>query len=118
PMVPHLAGAGHILAVDFRGHGQSSAVPSFSYEDGVADVGAVVDGLGLERPVVVGHSLGGMIASIYTARSGAPGALVNADGHGAGHPSQFDGIPPDEIEAALDKFATMSVESFNAVVDR
>ena len=51
------------IAADFRGHG-SSAVPraAFTLEDLAADVILLADHLGLGELVIVGHSLGGMVA--------------------------------------------------------
>jgi lipase len=49
-------------AVDLRGHGYSPWAPPWSLEQHVADVLAVLDGLGLDRVPVVGHSFGGAIA--------------------------------------------------------
>jgi pimeloyl-ACP methyl ester carboxylesterase len=118
PVLPFLAGAARVVAVDFRGHGQSERVASFTYNDGVDDVAGVVKGLELEKPVVAGHSLGGMIASVYAAQGGECRAVVNVDGHGAGHPSQFEGIPEDEVNEALDRFAVLSEEGFRGVEDR
>jgi len=59
PMASALTGF-HCYSFDERGHGDSSRPPGHSYDwTGFADdTLAVVDGLGLERPVVVGHSLG------------------------------------------------------------
>jgi pimeloyl-ACP methyl ester carboxylesterase len=50
-----------IVAYDARGHGQSSAAPSpgaYTYRDLVGDLKAVLDALDLERPVLVGVSMG------------------------------------------------------------
>lgn len=53
-----------ILRLDMRGHGRSppGSGPSSSIESFAADVAAVWDALGIERSVVVGLSIGGMIA--------------------------------------------------------
>lgn len=50
------------VAVDLRGHGESEwpADADYRLEAFAADVGAVIDTLGLDRPVVVGMSLGGL----------------------------------------------------------
>lgn len=55
-----LAAAGYpAYAVDFRGHGISDR-PADGYDLATfaSDLAAVVSGLGLERPILVGHSLG------------------------------------------------------------
>ncbi|NTX14616.1 alpha/beta fold hydrolase [Myxococcus sp. CA056] len=65
----HLRETRRALALDLRGHGQSE-VPTegaISVENFAADVAAVVDGLKLERFVLVGHSLGGAVCTAYAA---------------------------------------------------
>lgn len=49
-----------VVAYDARGHGESSPPGSaaYAYEDQVRDLLAVLDGLGLERSVLVGNSMG------------------------------------------------------------
>jgi pimeloyl-ACP methyl ester carboxylesterase len=63
----HLRGERRALAIDLRGHGQSRATLSkgTSIEELAADIGAVVDRLGLQRFVLVGHSMGGAVCVAY-----------------------------------------------------
>jgi pimeloyl-ACP methyl ester carboxylesterase len=58
------------LAVDLRGHGDSDRDPEcrYDYEFHVADLEAVLEKLGVERLVLVGHSLGGRIATLFAGR--------------------------------------------------
>ena len=58
------------LAVDLRGHGDSDRDPEcrYDYEFHVADLEAVLAKLGVERLVLVGHSLGGRIATLFAGR--------------------------------------------------
>ena len=54
------------LAIDFRGHGDSEAPPAgYSIQQLSGDVGATMASLGLERAVIVGHSMGGMVAQHF-----------------------------------------------------
>jgi aminoacrylate hydrolase len=64
-----LAGEFTVVTFDLRGTG-SSARPAgpYSLDDLVGDLRSVVQGLALERPALVGHSLGGSIALAYAAR--------------------------------------------------
>jgi pimeloyl-ACP methyl ester carboxylesterase/SAM-dependent methyltransferase len=57
------------VAVDHRGHGLSSA-PADGYQPHqlADDVVALLDGLGLRRVVLVGHSLGSVVARVLAAR--------------------------------------------------
>jgi pimeloyl-ACP methyl ester carboxylesterase len=67
----------HVLALDLPGHGESRGV---DYDTG--RIGELVDeavaAAGLGAPVVVGHSVGGVLATMYAARFGAR-AVVNLD---------------------------------------
>jgi len=56
---------------DSRGHGRSSAPASgYRYPDLAADVAALIQGLGLSRLVLIGHSMGGMTAALAATRIG------------------------------------------------
>jgi lipase len=57
-----------LVAVDLRGHGRSPWVPPWNIEQHVADALAVLDGLGLDRVDIAGHSFGGAIA-VHLART-------------------------------------------------
>ena len=67
----HFASAHRVVAIDLRGHGDSDA-PEQSYEMPLlaSDVGWVCDQLGLEQPVLIGHSLGGLVALELAAARG------------------------------------------------
>lgn len=69
PMRPHLAGA-DLACLDFPGHGESpprSAASRYHFDDYVFDVLAAADALGWERFHLLGHSLGGAVASVLAA---------------------------------------------------
>ena len=54
----------NLVAVDLRGRGASNSLPApFGLKAHADDVLAVLDGLGLERAVLVGHSLGAYIVA-------------------------------------------------------
>ena len=80
---PRLVGAGlRVVALDLRGHGASDQ-PGSGYDFGcvVRDLDAALAGLGLERPVLVGHSWGAHVALQYAAdRPGAAAGLGLVDG--------------------------------------
>ena len=61
------------LALDQRGHGDSEWSPTLDYAPAAhaRDLEALVAHLSLERPVLVGQSMGGMNALAYAARPGA-----------------------------------------------
>ncbi|MFT4041288.1 MAG: alpha/beta hydrolase, partial [Thermomicrobiales bacterium] len=60
PRVAPALAAGHaVVMADARGHGESSPPPpGWDYAMQGDDLAAVITGLGLERPVVIGHSMG------------------------------------------------------------
>lgn len=69
-----LAGAARVIALDLPGHersaargGDSSAPGTVSIAAYAADVAAFLDALGLERPLLAGHSMGAAIALELTA---------------------------------------------------
>jgi len=59
------------IAYDVRGHGRTgpSPRPHYSIELFADDLAALIDGLGLEKPVLCGLSTGGCIAQVYAARN-------------------------------------------------
>lgn len=61
-IAPYLAENFRVFALDQRGHG-TSAKPANGYDfpTVAADVASVVNSLGLERPIIVGHSWGGRL---------------------------------------------------------
>lgn len=69
PVADALARRHHVIALDLRGHG-GSAKPAAGYllDDYAADVQAVLDALALERPFVLGHSLGALAVLTWAAR--------------------------------------------------
>ena len=70
-LAPHL----RFVAIDLPGFGASPRLPGGGFELGVVceRVEAVIAELGLERPAMLGHSLGGGVAVRYAAER--PGAL-------------------------------------------
>ena len=60
-----LAGWGfRTVAVDLRGHGASEPA-RWSFPAAVEDLGRVVSSMAMDRPAVVGHSLGGVVALLW-----------------------------------------------------
>ncbi|MGW5866612.1 alpha/beta fold hydrolase [Streptomyces sp. NPDC055239] len=56
------------LVLDVRGRGLSDGGGSYCLEEYAEDVEAVVTGLGLDRPVLFGHSMGARIAAVTAVR--------------------------------------------------
>jgi pimeloyl-ACP methyl ester carboxylesterase len=70
------------IALDQRGHGESEWSPVVDYRiaDHLRDIEGFVDELGLERPIMVGQSMGGLNSIAYaTRRSDRMRAMVIVD---------------------------------------
>ncbi|MCG6498575.1 alpha/beta fold hydrolase [Kitasatospora sp. A2-31] len=73
-----------VVAPDQRGQGESDRTADYSREGYLADLTALLDHLGLERAVLLGHSLGAVNAYQFAARHPERvSALVNAEGPAA-----------------------------------
>jgi pimeloyl-ACP methyl ester carboxylesterase len=68
----------HALAFDLPGHGQSATGGCYGLDSVVEKVRGAVMEAGLHRPVVVGHSISAVIATVYAARYPTSG-VVNVD---------------------------------------
>ncbi|WP_051442711.1 alpha/beta hydrolase [Mesorhizobium sp. WSM3626] len=66
-LAPHLAGR-RLIMPDLRGHGASQAGDGCRVADFAEDIAGLIRHLRLDQPVVVGHSLGGMVAIALAAR--------------------------------------------------
>jgi pimeloyl-ACP methyl ester carboxylesterase/mannose-6-phosphate isomerase-like protein (cupin superfamily) len=103
-------GAGHrLVRVDLRGAGRSRELvrADLSLERWADDLGAVVDGLALERPAIVGHSLGASVALKY--------ALERPDGVGAlvliGGEADLSNLAPRML-ASAERIEGMGLETW------
>jgi pimeloyl-ACP methyl ester carboxylesterase len=69
PQLHHLSPRHRVVAVDLRGHGASDK-PEGRYTTEVfgGDLRFLFDGLGLDRPILIGHSLGGSVALDFAVR--------------------------------------------------
>ncbi|MEV6875051.1 alpha/beta hydrolase [Amycolatopsis sp. NPDC051128] len=121
PVVARLRALGaRPVTLGLRGHGSTPAAP-WTWDSAVADVAAVVSALGLTRPVVAGHSLGGMVATLWAGAADCPLAL-NFDGHGnPTSPACYAGLADPVaghrvVRAALTAMATGLDEDFRAVM--
>ncbi|MDW5595026.1 alpha/beta hydrolase [Conexibacter stalactiti] len=56
------------VVLDLRGRGLSDAAASYALDDYAGDVEATVHALGLDRPLLLGHSLGARIAAAVAVR--------------------------------------------------
>jgi pimeloyl-ACP methyl ester carboxylesterase len=113
--------AHRVVTVDLRGHGRSGDGP-WQWDDVLDDLAAVADGLGLDRPAVVGVSLGGMLAALWAQRRPECPGAVSLDGNPTlSRPEQLAGMDPGQaatelakLRAAFDGMAAMLAEPLAA----
>lgn len=80
PQVDRFAEDFEVVTPDLRGHGGSTGGDGLGVDRMAEDVAALCDALGLERPVVCGLSLGGLVAQrLALARPDRLAGLVLAD---------------------------------------
>lgn len=78
PLNGRLAADHTVVRLDLRGHGRSGDAADYSALSMAQDLEAVVTAAGVDRPLLVGHSLGAVVATAYAA--GAPTrGVVNID---------------------------------------
>jgi len=95
----------HILAPDVRGHGESAWSPAgaYRYEDQAGDLAEFARQLGLDKFVLIGTSMGGIIAMTYAAAHAArlSGLVINDIGPdaeaGTRRITQMVGSRPNEF---------------------
>jgi esterase len=103
----------HIVALDVRGHGESAWSPdgAYAYRDQAGDLAAFVDRIGLGQFILLGTSMGGIIAMTYAMEhSQRLRALVLNDigpeaEHGSQRITQMVGARPDEFATLDDAMA-------------
>jgi pimeloyl-ACP methyl ester carboxylesterase len=79
PHFARLADEAQVVYLDLRGHGRSARhdPADWSFELCADDLRAFCDAVGIVKPVVLGHSMGGFVAMLYGARHpGHAGGLI------------------------------------------
>jgi pimeloyl-ACP methyl ester carboxylesterase len=101
--IPELASTHRVIAPDLRGHGYSSAPPTgYRPRELAADMVRLLDRLGIEKVVAMGHSLGGVIVSaLAVEHPERVRALVGVD-PGYGQVPEIAAAFPAVIEALRD----------------
>src|ERR1700722_14526530 len=102
PWLEPLAEAGwHAVAPDLRGHGASSqpaAESDYSFQLMAADLLGLADALGWDRYVLLGHSMGGMVAQVLACA--APGRLDGLILMDTSH-GPLRNLDPELVQAAV-----------------
>jgi pimeloyl-ACP methyl ester carboxylesterase len=77
PVTDRLADRYRCVTIDLPGHGASIGLPN-SMEEVLEQIHQLLTDLGIDRPVIVGHSYGAVFVTIYAARMPVAG-VVNVD---------------------------------------
>jgi pimeloyl-ACP methyl ester carboxylesterase len=103
----HLRPRHRVITVDLRGHGRSGDGP-WSWNAALGDIASVVVQMELDRPAVVGHSLGGMIAALWAQRHPESRGVVSLDGNPPPtRPDQLIGLDPERAAGDLARLAAV-----------
>lgn len=103
-----LVDIGRPIILDFRGRGLSGDGPSYTIEDYVDDVGAVLRGLSLSSPVLLGHSMGARVAAATAVREHIKlGGLILVD-------PPLSGPGRDPYPTTLEVFRTQLAQAYKS----
>ncbi|MFC7527170.1 alpha/beta fold hydrolase [Actinoplanes sp. GCM10030250] len=90
-----------VVTVDLRGHGRSGD-GTWTWDAALGDLAAVCVQLELNRPAVVGHSLGGMLAALWGQRHPESPGVISLDGNPPPTRAEhLPGLDPEKAEAEL-----------------
>ncbi|MCO8270927.1 alpha/beta hydrolase [Actinoplanes sp. TRM 88003] len=96
-----------VITVDLRGHGRSGE-GTWTWDSALGDLAAVCVQMEIERPAVVGHSLGGMLAALWGQRHPEAPGVVSLDGNPPPTSvAQLPGLDPAQAAADLDRLNTV-----------
>jgi pimeloyl-ACP methyl ester carboxylesterase len=109
-LAPLLAERWQVVALDLRGHGHSSHIAPgawYHYVDYFDDIGAVLGHFGWTRVDLLGHSLGGTLASLFAAAyPERVGELLLVEALGPLTTTLEDALP--QLRRALDQHAAFA----------
>ena len=87
-----------VIAPDLRGHGLSDKpLAKYTAQEMAADMAALLDRLGVERAIVVGHSMGGHVAGWLAAKEPSRVRAVAILDKSSSGPAKGSALPPEEL---------------------
>lgn len=111
PMAALLSARHRVIAMDWRGHGHSQD-GAWTTDLVLADIRCVIAHFGFPRFVLVGHSLGGLLATIHAARYADCAAAVNLDGQSNAERDDslhlYEGLDPGYVKDKLAEIKRLS----------
>ena len=122
-VAPYVTGDLHVVAYDQRGHGESGKPTTrYGFEHVARDASEVIRGLGLERPVTLGHSWGAnVVLELGVREPTAVAGLILLDGGFSSMRDRMDWTaakerlaPPPLSGMPLDEFLAMVRTSMGA----
>jgi pimeloyl-ACP methyl ester carboxylesterase len=106
----HLRPSHRVITVDLRGHGRSGDGP-WTWDAALGDLASVAVQMGLDRPAVAGHALGGILAVLWGRRHPESPGVVSLDGNPPPtSPDQLPGLDPAKAAAELDRVTAVCDE--------
>ena len=114
-VAPIMAQDGHrVVAMDQRGHG-ASAKPEQGYDFATVsrDLAGLIEGLGMERPLIVGHSWGADVALEFAAANPeVPKGLCFVDGGMIQPSARYTSLDQAREQMAPPIFSGVTLEAF------
>ena len=95
------------VAMDAPGIG-SDEPSEWSWNEVFAGIDRVISHHDLVDPILMGHSMGGMTAVLYSAQHGSTSLVVNIDGLGVPSPAEMAALPEDERHAMTEAVAMLA----------
>ena len=94
-----------VITVDLRGHGRSGD-GAWTWDAALGDLASVCVQMELDRPAVVGHSLGGILAALWGQRHPESAGVVSLDGNPP--PSRTEHLPGMDPTTAAAELARLT----------
>jgi len=103
-----------LVAFDFPGHGNSGYVEKLDMDDLVEITGLFIEKLNLQDIVLIGHSMGGLVALLFSEKyAGRVKAFVNLEGNLKIEDCTFS---KQSIEVDFDSFSKVTFRNFKIVL--